>query len=69
MCGGMTADEVRALLREEIRKAGTAKAWGDANRVSLAVISETIHGHREPAFSVIRALGLKREKIYHPISQ
>lgn len=61
----MTVDEVRALLRNEIAAAGTAKAWAEMHDVSLTLVSDTVNGRRDPAHAIMRALGLKRETVYH----
>lgn len=65
----MTADEVRALLRTEIEKAGTAKAWAERHNVSVTLVSDTVNGRREPAQAIMRGLGLGRETIYYKAPQ
>ena len=61
----MKADEVRALLRDEIAKAGTAKEWAAKFGMSPQLVSDTINGAREPSWKIMRALGLKRETVYY----
>lgn len=65
----MTADEVRTLLRTEIEKAGTAKAWAATHGVSVTLVSDTVNGRREPAQAIMRGLGLERETIYYRVEQ
>jgi hypothetical protein len=60
----MTADDVRSMLREACRKAGTSAAWADKNNVSQAYVSDTINGRREPGPAILRALGLVVEPTY-----
>lgn len=61
----MTADEVRALLRTEIEKSGSAKAWAALHSVSDTLVSDTLNARREPAQAIMRGLGLERETIYY----
>lgn len=61
----MTADEVRALLRTEIEKVGTAKAWAELHGVSITLVSDTVNGRRDPAQAIMRGLGLERQTIYY----
>jgi hypothetical protein len=65
----MTADDVRTLLRKEIEKAGTAKAWAAAHDVSVTLVSDTVNGRREPAQAIMKGLGLGRETIYYRAAQ
>lgn len=54
----MTADDVRIILREACRKAGTPATWADKHGVSQAYVSDTLNGRREPGPKILRALGL-----------
>jgi hypothetical protein len=56
----MTADEVRVLLREACRKAGSQSAWAEEHNVSGSYVSDLVHGRREPGDKVLAALGLER---------
>lgn len=52
-------DAVRLLLRESVRKAGTAQAWGAVHGLSRAYVSEVVTGRRPPSATVLAALGLE----------
>ena len=60
----MTADEVRALLREACRKAGSQSAWAEEHDMSTTLVSDVIRGRREPGDKVLAALGLERVVTY-----
>lgn len=60
----MTADEVRTMLREACRKAGTSAAFADKHSLSQAYVSDTLNGRREPGPKILRALGLVSEPQY-----
>lgn len=65
----MTADDVRTLLREEIKKTGTAKAWAETHGISITLVSDTLNGHRAPAQAIMGALGLERQTLYYKAPQ
>ena len=60
----MTANEVRLLLREACRRAGTITAWASANGISQAHVSDVLNGRRDPAQKILQALGLERVMDY-----
>ena len=60
----MTADDVRTMLRDACKKAGTSAAWADKNSLSQAYVSDTLNGRREPGPKILRALGLVLEQNY-----
>jgi len=64
----MTVDDVRALLRQEIEKHGTAKAWADAHKLAPSYVSDVLKGNREPADRIMDALGLQRLVTYERIA-
>ncbi len=57
----MNTREVLALLRAECEKAGSQRAWARRHKLSAAYVSDVLLGRREPAESICRALGLKRD--------
>lgn len=57
---GLSADAVRARLRAAVAEAGTLRAWSAKNGVAPSVVSEVLQGRREPARTVLAALGLSR---------
>jgi len=65
----MTADEVRALLRAECAKAGSARGWAAQNKAHPSTVSEFLMGRREPTPAIMRALGLVKVVRYEPAPQ
>ncbi|MCK2055306.1 transcriptional regulator [Methylobacterium sp. 37f] len=57
---GLDADAVRARLRAAVSEAGSLRAWSARNGVAPSVVSEVLQGRREPARTVLSALGLRR---------
>lgn len=62
----MTADDVRAKLREAARAAGSVKRWAIEHGVPAPVANTVLHG-REPTPQLVAALGLRRVISYEPI--
>lgn len=56
----LTTAQVRARLRAQMKRAGSAAAWGRQHRVSPAYLSDIMQGRREPGSAVLRPLGLRR---------
>ena len=56
----MNTNSVRALLRKRCAAFGSMRAWGRANGVSIAYISDALSGRVEPGHKVLDALGLMR---------
>ena len=67
MSAAMTRDDVCALLRREIEKHGTAKAWADAHGLSPSYVSDVLNGNRRPAGVILAALGLEKAVAYQAI--
>jgi hypothetical protein len=44
----LTADHVRAILRKEVKRAGSQAAWGRKYGIAPAVVSNTLSGSRLP---------------------
>ena len=63
----MTADDVRAKLREAARAAGSVKRWAIEHGVPAPVANTVLHG-REPTPQLVAALGLRRVVSYEPIT-
>ena len=55
----MTADDVRQLLRKACDKAGSNRAWAQANDVSPAYVSDVLLRRREPGPAILDPLGLE----------
>ena len=65
----MTADEVRALLRDQCANAGSRAAWLRERRaagyqMTSALVSFVLSGRLEPCGKVLAALGLRRVVTY-----
>ena len=56
----LSADEVRALLRQACKDAGGIKTWADKNGVSPTFANMAYNGRRGLGPSVTRALGLEQ---------
>lgn len=63
----MTADEVRALLKESVAAAKTNKEWAANAGVSAAYLTDMLLGNREPSSKVLTALGLEKIVIYQKV--
>lgn len=61
---GLTAPDVRALLRGVIERAGSQKATAMEAGVSYAFLNDVLHGRREPSGPLLDALGLERVVTY-----
>jgi hypothetical protein len=64
----MTADDVRAKLREATKAAGSVKSWAIAHGVPAPVANTVLHG-REPTPQLVAALGLRRVVSYEPVAK
>lgn len=60
----MSADDVRQLLRAEIRRAGTQLAFAVEHDVDRTCLSGILAGAREPSPQVLKALKLRRRYVY-----
>lgn len=60
----MTIDEVRLILAEACRKAGSQVAWAKANGVSQAYVNDVLRLKREPGDAILQGLGLERATVY-----
>jgi hypothetical protein len=58
---GMTAADVRDLLRRAVSKAGGLRAWARNNGVSAPYVSDVLKDQRAPGPAICDALGIKRE--------
>ena len=56
----LTEKQLRKILREECRKAGSQKAWAEARDISGGYVGDVLHGRREPGEKVLAALGYRR---------
>lgn len=63
----MVTDEVVTLLRKKCAASGSAKRWAEENKVSESYVSDVLRGRREPAASILDALGLERITTYRKV--
>ena len=55
----MTIADLRALLRDECRKAGSQTAWVKAHDVSKQYVTNVLRGWDRPGDKILAALGLR----------
>ena len=55
----MTADDVRAKLREDIGQASAA-SWAARHGVTRQYLSDVLRGRRDPGPTILDALGLSK---------
>ena len=60
----MNADGVRALIKSEVRKIGSAAAWAHAHDLSAAYVCDILAGRRDPGKSVLKVLDLEKIVTY-----
>jgi hypothetical protein len=63
----MNADDVRRLLDKECKKAGGVADYARQIGVSYELVRATLTGAREPATSILSALGLERVVTYRRV--
>ena len=61
----MTDEQVRKLLDEAVRKAGSQQSAAARLGISDAYLSDLRRGKRAPGPKVLKALGLTRRDSYH----
>jgi hypothetical protein len=52
-------DEVVALLRREVEKAGGQVAWSKGSGIDRALLNKVLNGRRPPTAGMIKALNLR----------
>lgn len=57
-----TQDEVVAIIRRDVEKAPSLRAWARAHRVSAAYVSDVLSGRRAPGGKILRYFGLRSRK-------
>ncbi len=62
----MNASEVREMLRDKVKAAGTRTAWCAAQRPSIsgAMVSHFLLGRIDPPPKILAALGVRRVVTY-----
>ena len=59
-----TAEDIREMLREAIKKAGNQKRWAELAGVSPQYVSDVLKGRREPGESIAKMFGYKSITLY-----
>ncbi|KMO22318.1 hypothetical protein [Methylobacterium platani] len=65
----MTAEDVRALLRQRVETAGSANAWARLNGVSHAYVLDTMARRRAPGPAILHALGLEKDDASYRVKE
>ena len=60
----MTVEDVRRILSEACRKAGSQVAWAQAHGVSAPYVNDVLRGNREPGNKILDALELDKVVTY-----
>jgi hypothetical protein len=60
----LTADQVRAILRKEVKRAGSQAAWARKYGIEPAFVSHALSGSRLPTRRLLKALKLKKVPAY-----
>jgi hypothetical protein len=63
----MTADDVRALLKQKVQGAGSLKAASLDLGIGDAYLSNVLGGRFPPGLKILKKLGLRRVMTYEPI--
>ena len=63
----MTESEVRELIRETCRRAGSQKNWAAQSGFSAAYLCDVLEGRRAPGNAILVPLGLRRVVSYEPV--
>jgi DNA-binding transcriptional regulator YdaS (Cro superfamily) len=63
----MTAADVRTMLKDACRKAGTSAAWAAKHGLSQAYVSDAINGRRDPGPAICKALGIEAGVSYRKV--
>ena len=63
----MNENDVRALLLQACKEAGSQRKWAAAAGLSAPYVHDVIHGRREPGPGILRHLGLSRNVCYSPL--
>lgn len=62
-----SVEEMRQLLREQCDRAGSQRAWADANTFSDAYICDVLKGARGISPELAKALGYEHRHIFYKI--
>jgi hypothetical protein len=65
----MTAIQLRAELSQRCEMAGGQSEWARRHGIASSVVSEVLHGRRDPSAAVINAMGFMRVERFIPIKR
>lgn len=60
----MTEADVREILTREVMKAGSIRAWAQANDVSHVWVRECLKFEKPPGPAICKALGVEKRVTY-----
>ena len=63
----LTQTEVRKLLKDACRLAGSQHRWSDRHGFSAAFVSDVLNGRKDPTEKLCRALNLRRLTVYRTV--
>jgi DNA-binding phage protein len=55
----LDVEDVIALLRSEVKRAGGQSPWGRKNGINRTALNKVLNGQRAPTASIIKALNLR----------
>jgi hypothetical protein len=61
--------DVKRMLREAVRAAGSQKAWAERHGIAQSYVSDVLRGERELGKQFLVALGVRRVTRYVPVRQ
>jgi DNA-binding transcriptional regulator YdaS (Cro superfamily) len=65
----MKREQLISLLRKECERAGSQRAWAQANGLSAVYVSDVLSGKRAPAGRILAALGVEAVIDYRRIAR
>lgn len=65
----ITPATLRVMLSQRCELAGGQSEWARRHSIPASVVSEVIHGKRDPSAAVINAMGLLRVERFIPIKR
>jgi DNA-binding phage protein len=52
-------EDVRSLLRKEVKKAGGQASWSRKNGANRTIVNQVLRGRMQPTRAIVNALGLR----------
>lgn len=63
----MTADELRQILRQGVKEAGSGREYARRHDISSSYINKVLNGEKEPGAKLCRILNVEKVIDYRPI--